>query len=74
MVSMNGGAPLSCCANAIMASQCGGMERLTFSLYTFEGQKMAPRERASISAAVTRIKTLFSGYTVRCERGLLLLR
>ena len=38
-----------------------GSERLTFSLYTFEGQKMAPREIASISAAATWIITLLSG-------------
>ena len=38
-----------------------GLERLTFSLYTFEGQKMAPRERTSISAAATWIIMLFSG-------------
>lgn len=38
-----------------------GLERLTFSLYTFEGQKMAPKEIASISAAVTWIIRLLSG-------------
>lgn len=38
-----------------------GLERLTFSLYTFEGQKMAPREIASISAAATWIIMLLSG-------------
>lgn len=38
-----------------------GLERLTFSLYTFEGQKMAPRVIASISAAVTWIIMLLSG-------------
>lgn len=31
------------------------LERLTFSLYAFEGQKMAPREIASISAPATWI-------------------
>lgn len=38
-----------------------GSERLTFSLYTFEGPKMAPREIASISAAETWIIMLLSG-------------
>lgn len=38
-----------------------GLERLTFSVYTFEGQKLAPREIAIISAAVTWIVMLFSG-------------
>lgn len=37
-----------------------GLERLTFSLYTVEGQKMAQREIASISAAVTWIIMLLS--------------
>lgn len=34
MVSMNSGAPLSCCANAIMASQCArDGETDIFSIY-----------------------------------------
>ena len=41
-----------------------GLERLTFSLYAFEGQKMAPGEIASISAAATWIIMLLSGSDV----------
>lgn len=40
------------------------LERLTFSLYTFEGQKMAPREIASISAAATWIIMLLRGLDI----------
>lgn len=66
MVSMNGREPPPCCANAIMPSRYAGMERLTFSLYTFEGQKMAPGEIASISAAGTWIIMLLSGSDTVC--------
>lgn len=51
-----------------------GLERLTFSLYTFEGQKMAPKEIARISAAVTWIIMLLSGSDTlyaEMKRGLL---
>lgn len=43
-----------------------GLERLTFSLYTFEGQKMAQGEIASISAAATWMIILLSGLDILC--------
>lgn len=38
-----------------------GLEGVTFSLYTFEGQKIAPREIASIIAAAPWLIMLLSG-------------